>query len=179
MAKAKIKQEINSLNKQDLHEIKEFVEHLSTNDSQDNSTEHSFEQKKVIQPELCHKKASEFLEKVESIISAQENAEDVLGKLYFEVREMQDTKGNPNYLDWVSSTLKNCINTEKNNEYLKFKIIQFFEDWYNGYYPIDEKSLQQHENLFNTMISTAYNEAKTNFEVQDLLGDIYYNHSEE
>lgn len=46
MAKAKIKQEINSLNKQDLHEIKEFVEHLSTNDSQDNSTEHSFEQKK-------------------------------------------------------------------------------------------------------------------------------------
>ncbi len=179
MSKEKIKQGINSLNKQDLHEIKEFVEHLSTNDSQSDSNEHSFEQKKIIHSELCHKKAGEFLEKVEDVISTQENAEDVLGKLYFEVREMQDTKGNPNFSEWVSSTLKNCINTEENTEYLKFKIIQFFEDWYNGYYPIDEKSLLQHENLFNTMVSTAYDEVKANSEVQDLLGDIYYYHSSE
>ena len=29
------------------------------------------------------------------------------------------------------------------------------------------------------MISTAYDEVKANSEVQDLLGDIYYNHSSE
>ena len=146
---------------------------ISTNRSHQSSPKSNESGKdQIVSEKDSHDKAMKFLEELENIINTQENSEEVLMRLYDEVREMGDRKGNPNYLDWISSTIKNCINNEKGNEnYLKFKIIQFFEDSYNGYYCIDDEALKQHEELFKLGIGVAYKEADTNIELKEVLGD--------
>lgn len=140
----------------------------------------SLEDKRIVSAKDSHDKAIKFLEGLENIINTQENSDEILMRLYAEVREMGDMKGNPNYLEWISSTIQNSINAEKSNEsYLKFKIIQFFEDSYNGYYCIDDEASKQHEELFKIGIGIAYKEADVNVELKEVLGDLYFSYLED
>ena len=145
------------------------------------STDESFEEKKLEEIKNSHERAAEFLEKLESGINQnneEQTAETILEKLYTEVHEMKDMKGNPNYLDWISSSVQQCINTEKNDEnYLKFKIVKFLEDKYNGYYCVDENDKQKHEEHFKSGVIKAY-EVSTE-ELKECLGDLYHDYLED
>lgn len=175
MSKEKIKQEIKSLSKKEINEIKEFVEHLSTGDSKGSSNEHSFEDKKIIQVEHSHKEAAEFLEKVENIINKQENAEETLMRLYTEVH---DFKGRiydaPDFHKGFLWIIQECLDSTKKEDdglYSKFKIVQFLEDVYNGKPVTKHYTPEMREEYFQEGVNLAY--TNSNEEVKEVLGDLY------
>ena len=175
MSKEKIKQEIKSLNKKEINEIKEFVEHLSTDDSKGGSNENSFEYKKIVQIEHSHEKAAEFLEKVENIINKQENAEEILMRLYTEVHDFKKSIYDaPDFFEGLSWAIHKCISSNKkesDNMYSKFKIVQFLEDIYNGEYFTEDYTKEMHEQYFQEGANLAY--TTSNEEVKEVLGDLY------
>ncbi len=175
MSKEKIKQEIKSLSKKEINEIKEFVEHLSTGDSKGGSNEHSFEDKKIVQVEHSHKKAAEFLEKVENIINIQENSEEILMRLNTEVYNLDGSRtGAPNFFDGISRAIYKCVNSNKkedNNVYKEFKIVQLLENIYNGEYFTESYTKEMHEQYFQEGVNLAY--TTSNEEVKEVLGDLY------
>jgi hypothetical protein len=175
MSKEKIKQEIKSLSKEEINEIKEFVEHLSTGDSKGSSNEHSFEDKKIVQVEHSHKKAAEFLEKVENIINKQENAEEILMRLNTEVYNLDGSRfGAPNFLEGLSWAIHKCVSSNKkddNNIYSEFKIIQLLENIYQEKPFTKYYTQEMHEEYFQKGISLAYE--NSNEEVREVLGDVY------
>lgn len=136
----------------------------------------SIEDKKIVQVEHSHKKAAEFLEKVENIINKQENAEETLMRLNTEVYNLDGSRfGAPNFLEGLSWAIHKCVSSNKkddNNIYSEFKIIQLLENIYQEKPFTKYYTQEMHEEYFQKGISLAY-ENSSNEEVREVLGDVY------
>jgi hypothetical protein len=148
---------------------------LSTDDSKGGSNEHSFENKKIVQVEDSHRKAAEFLERLENTINTQENAEEVLMRLNTEVYNLDGSRfGAPNFLEGISRAIYKCVNGNKkedNDTYKEFKIVQLLENIYQEKSFTKYYTKEMHEQYFQEGVNLAY--TTSNEEVKEVLGDLY------
>jgi hypothetical protein len=168
MSKEKIKQEIKSLSKEEINEIKEFVEHLSTGDSKGSSNEHSFENKEIVQHQDAHDKAYDYLESLEKkyskeIVSNMYSSANILIEKLYEASDFT--------VGFQQAIKEYKLLKDKDND--GFILIQFLEDFY-GRFTINEYYTQEmHDNNFKHASSLAH---EIN---QELIGEIYGIHCNE